>query len=89
MGYDVDIPNLANLLSVANTSVYPANTDGTTGNGGIDLAAVNGHEIHEIPEPGTGACSLLALGGLTQRVFCRGLTGFSSPRRAASSPASR
>ena len=64
MGYDVDISNLNNLLDVSNTAVYPSNTDGTTGGGGIDLAAVNGLDIQEVPEPGTGALLLAGAAGL-------------------------
>ncbi len=63
MGNDVDISNLNNLLDTTNTAVYPANTNSTTGAGGIDLAAVNGLEIHEIPVPEPGAVALLLAGG--------------------------
>ena len=51
MGNDVNPTTASDLLNVANTNVYPANTSDSTG-GGIDLAAVNGLEIREVPEPG-------------------------------------
>ena len=50
MGNDVNPTTASDLLNVANTNVYPANTSDSTG-GGIDLAAVNGLEIREVPEP--------------------------------------
>ncbi len=50
MGNDVNPTTASDLLNVANTTVYPANTSDATG-GGIDLAAVNGLEIREVPEP--------------------------------------
>ncbi len=61
MGNDVNPTTASDLLNVANTSVYPANTSDSTG-GGIDLAAVNGLEIREVPEP--AAWAWLGAGGM-------------------------
>jgi hypothetical protein len=36
-----------------NLAAFPTNTNGATGGGGIDLAAINGLEIQAIPEPTT------------------------------------
>ena len=63
MGYDVNISNLNNLVDATGTA-YPTNTDSGTGNGGIDLAAVNGLEIRELPVPEPGAAALCGLGGV-------------------------
>ena len=61
MGYDVNPSTANDLLTVTNTSVYP--TDTADANGGIDLAAVNGLELHAVaPEPSTWA--MLALGAV-------------------------
>ncbi len=45
----------------ANLGAFPTNTDGATGGGGIDLAAINGLEIRAIPEPSTLAAFALGL----------------------------
>ena len=67
MGNDVNPTTASDLLNVANTNVYPANTSDSTG-GGIDLAAVNGLEIRQVPEPTSAA--LLAVGGFLLVRFC-------------------
>lgn len=59
MGGDVNPGTANDLLTVTNTTVYPTNT--ADANGGIDLAAVNGLEIHAVPEP--AAWVLLGAGG--------------------------
>ncbi len=66
MGNDVNPTTASDLLNVANTTVYPANTSDTTG-GGIDLAAVNGLEIREVPEP--TAWTLIGIGGFLLITF--------------------
>lgn len=64
-GYDVTSGgNSANLLDWTNPTYFPTNTNGDTGGGGIDLAAVNGTQFTDItfsvvPEP-----SSYALGGV-------------------------
>ena len=67
MGNDVNPTTASDLLDVTNTAVYPANTSDTTG-GGIDLAAVNGLEIRQVPEP-TG-WAWLGVGGCLALTFC-------------------
>lgn len=50
MGADVN-PTAGDPLNANDTNVYPIAT--TDANGGIDLAAVNGLEISQVPEPST------------------------------------
>jgi hypothetical protein len=61
-GFDVtNGGNSANLIDWTNSTYYPTTTNGTTGSGGIDLAAVNGVSFVLIPEP--AAYPLLGLAG--------------------------
>jgi hypothetical protein len=50
MAMDVTATNSAQLLDWTNATFYPTNTDGTTGGGGVDLAAVNGMLFSTVPE---------------------------------------
>lgn len=50
MAMDVTAANSAQLLDWTNATFYPTNTDGTTGGGGVDLAAVNGMLFSTVPE---------------------------------------
>ncbi|MGI8437657.1 MAG: PEP-CTERM sorting domain-containing protein [Chthoniobacterales bacterium] len=61
MANDVTATNSTQLLDWTNSTYYPTNTDGNTGGGGIDLAAVNGIVFIAVPEPATSALALLAL----------------------------
>ncbi len=64
-GYDVtDAGSSANLIDYTNTTFFPTTTDGATGGGGIDLAAVNGITFSAIPEPSTWALGGVTLAGL-------------------------
>ncbi len=64
-GYDVtDGGDTANLINFNNDVFFPTGTDGATGGGGIDLAAVNGITFSAIPEPSTWALGGLALASL-------------------------
>ena len=59
-GFDVtDGGDSSNLIDWNNATYFPTNTNGDTGGGGIDLAAVNGVMFSAVPEPSTWA-----LGGL-------------------------
>jgi hypothetical protein len=60
MAADVTATNSAQLLDWTNATYYPTTTDGTTGGGGIDLAAVNGIAFAIVPEP-TYTAGLIAL----------------------------
>ena len=55
MAYDVTSgASMSNLVNWNNATYYPTNTDGTSGNGGIDLSAVNGVLYNRtVPEPST------------------------------------
>jgi len=55
MGADVTATNSAQLLDWTNSTFYPTTTDGTTGGGGIDLAALNGLAFGAVPEPAPSA----------------------------------
>ena len=61
MAYDVNPTTASDLLNVANTTVYPANTTDAAG-GGIDLAAVNGFQAEFVPEP--TVLAFLGVGGV-------------------------
>jgi hypothetical protein len=50
MAVDVTATNSAELLDWTNATFYPTTTDGNTGGGGIDLAAVNGILFAVVPE---------------------------------------
>lgn len=63
-GYDTtDGGDPSNLIDWTNPTYFPVNTDGSTGAGGIDLAAVNGITFSVIPEP-SFALGGVALAGL-------------------------
>lgn len=66
-GYDVtNAGNSANLLDWTNTTYFPTTTDGDTGGGGIDLAAINGIAFSVVPEPSTyGLAAFAGLAGWT------------------------
>jgi hypothetical protein len=51
MAVDVTASNSAELLDWTNATFYPTTTDGNTGGGGIDLAAINGIAFAAVPEP--------------------------------------
>jgi hypothetical protein len=51
MAVDVTASNSAQLLDWTNATFYPTTTDGNTGGGGIDLAAINGIAFAAVPEP--------------------------------------
>lgn len=51
MAIDVTASNSAELLDWTNATFYPTTTDGNTGGGGIDLAAINGIAFAAVPEP--------------------------------------
>lgn len=75
-GYDVvTTGSLADLIDWT-SSRYPTNTNGDTGGGGIDLAAVNGIAFSVVPEASTWSAAGLSLVGLA--LFLR-----SRRRRAA------
>jgi hypothetical protein len=64
-GYDVtDGGSPVNLIDYTNATFFPTTTDGATGGGGIDLAAVNGITFSAIPEPSTWALGGVTLAGL-------------------------
>jgi hypothetical protein len=50
MAIDVTATNSAQLLNWNNATYFPTTTDGNTGGGGIDLAAVNGMLFSSVPE---------------------------------------
>jgi hypothetical protein len=50
MAVDVTAANSAQLLDWTNATFFPTTTDGNTGGGGIDLAAVNGMLFTAVPE---------------------------------------
>lgn len=60
MAIDVTATNSTELLDWTNSAYYPTTTDGNTGGGGIDLAAVNGIVFVAVPEPST--LGLIAFG---------------------------
>ena len=51
MAVDVTAANSAQLLDWTNGTYFPTTTDGNTGGGGIDLAALNGMAFAVVPEP--------------------------------------
>ncbi len=51
MAIDVTASTSAQLVDWTNGTFYPTTTDGATGGGGIDLAAVNGMAFSLVPEP--------------------------------------
>jgi hypothetical protein len=51
MAQDVTATNSTELLDWTNSTFYPTTTDGNTGGGGIDLAAINGLAFAAVPEP--------------------------------------
>lgn len=51
MAQDVTATNSTELLDWTNAAFYPTTTDGNTGGGGIDLAAINGLAFAAVPEP--------------------------------------
>ncbi len=51
MAVDVTATNSGELLDWTNGTFFPTTTDGNTGGGGIDLAAVNGIAFAIVPEP--------------------------------------
>ena len=55
MAQDVTATNSAELLDWTNSTFYPTTTDGNTGGGGIDLAAINGLAFAAVPEPTSNA----------------------------------
>jgi hypothetical protein len=55
MAADVTATNSSELLDWTNSTFYPTTTDGNTGGGGIDLAAVNGMAFVVVPEPACNA----------------------------------
>lgn len=55
MAGDVTATNSTQLLDWTNGTYYPTTTNGTTGAGGIDLAAVNGIAFEVVPEPASNA----------------------------------
>jgi hypothetical protein len=55
MAVDVTATNSAQLLDWTNATFFPTTTDGATGGGGIDLAAINGIAFAAVPEPVTNA----------------------------------
>ncbi len=61
MGSDVTATNSAQLLDWTNATYYPTTTDGTTGGGGIDLAALNGIQFGVVPE--VSALPVIVLAG--------------------------
>lgn len=50
MAVDVTASNSAELLDWTNATFFPTTTDGNTGGGGIDLAAINGLLFAAVPE---------------------------------------
>ena len=58
MAIDVTATNSAQLLDWTNSTFYPTTTDGATGGGGVDLAAVNGMLFGVVPEPAPSAALL-------------------------------
>jgi MYXO-CTERM domain-containing protein len=71
-GYDVTSGgNSANLVSHANATYYPVNTNGDTGGGGIDLAAVNGVLFSTTPVPEPSTYTLCGAGSLAALAFWR------------------
>lgn len=58
MGMDVTATNSTQLLDWTNSIYYPTTTDGTTGGGGVDLAAVNGNLFGVVPESAPSAALL-------------------------------
>ena len=62
MSVDVTATNSTQLLDWTNGTFFPTNSDGTTGGGGIDLAAVNGLAFIAVPEPATWGFLLVGLG---------------------------
>lgn len=68
-GFDVtDGGNSSNLIDWNNAAYFPTNTNGDTGGGGIDLAAVNGVMFSAVPEPSTWALAGLGMIGLAMGV---------------------
>lgn len=55
MAVDVAATNSTQLLDWTNSTYFPTTTDGNTGGGGIDLAAVNGGLFDAVPEPAPSA----------------------------------
>jgi hypothetical protein len=51
MAVDVTATDSTQLLDWSNSIFYPTTTDGNTGGGGIDLAAINGNSFTVVPEP--------------------------------------
>jgi hypothetical protein len=83
-GFDVTSGgNSTNLLDWTNATYYPTNTNGTTGAGGIDLAAVNGVSFTLVPEP--AAYPLL---GLVAAAACAALRRRPRPLTTAPQAAS-
>jgi hypothetical protein len=60
MAQDVTATNSTELLDWTNSTFYPTTTDGNTGGGGIDLAAINGIAFAAVPEPASNA-ALIAI----------------------------
>jgi hypothetical protein len=55
MAVDVTATDSTQLLDWSNSLFYPTTTDGNTGGGGIDLAAINGNSFAVVPEPVSNA----------------------------------
>lgn len=72
--------NMANLVDWTNTTYYSSTTDGNSGEGGIDLSAVNGVLYNKrVPEPSTYGAIFV---GLSAAFF-----GWRRYRRGLSAPA--
>jgi hypothetical protein len=75
MAVDVTAATSAQLLDWTNGTFYPTTTDGSTGGGGIDLAALNGMAFGIVPEPTPSAGLLgafLALVSICHHIRTRG-----------------
>jgi hypothetical protein len=70
MAMDVTATTSAQLLDWTNGTFYPTTTDGTTGGGGIDLAALNGMAFIIVPEPAPSAGLLGAFVALVSICHC-------------------